>query len=167
MKPLDLIATAIVLLKAGNGKPTQSNLRRAHSTAYYALFHCLARDCADTLLGGDGAKRSRHAWRQTYRALDHGRAKDACSNHSVLKEFPKSIEDFANLFCSMQMKRHEADYDPDISLFKSDVETDVALVRQAITNFKCEPMKDRRAFCVHILFKTRPSPKMARQNENL
>ncbi len=155
MKPLDLLATADVLLKAGNGKPTQSNLRRAHSTAYYGLFHCLARECADTLLGGDGAKRSRHAWRQIYRALDHGKAKDACNQHKVLAKFSKPIEDFANLFNSMQVKRHEADYDPHISLFKSDVVNDVALVKQAIIDFKGQPIKDRRAFCVHVLFKVR------------
>lgn len=28
----------------------QAHLRRAVSTAYYALFHCLARCCADTLV---------------------------------------------------------------------------------------------------------------------
>ena len=155
MKPLDLLATADVLLKAGKGKPTQSNLRRAHSTAYYALFHCLARNCADTLLGGEGARRSNPAWRRTYRALDHGTAKTACSQQHSLATFSQPIQDFANLFNSMQIKRHEADYDPHISLFKSDVVNDVALVGQAIENFTSQPIKDRRAFCVHVLFKTR------------
>jgi hypothetical protein len=154
VKPLDLLATADVLLKAGNGKPTQSNLRRALSTAYYALFHCLARDCADTLLGGVGANRSQPAWRQTYRALDHGTAKAAC-RRQIMTEFPQSIVDFANLFHAMQIKRHEADYDPDTRLYKSDVVNDVALVRQAIIKFKIQPIKDRRAFCVHVLFKVR------------
>lgn len=154
MKPLDLLATADVLLKTGNGKPTQSNLRRAHSTAYYALFHCLARDCADTLLGGEGAQRSRPAWRQAYRALEHGTAKAACKN-KLMEKFSKPIADFANLFHTMQVKRHGADYDPHIRLSKSEVMFDVDLVRRTIIEFKSQPMKDRRAFCVHVLFKMR------------
>lgn len=72
-----------------------------------------------------------------------------------MMEFPQPIADFANLFHAMQIKRHEADYDPDTRLSKSDVLNDVALVRQAIIEFKKQPIKDRRAFCVHVLFKVR------------
>lgn len=155
MLPLDLIATAGALLKAGNGKPTQANLRRAHSSAYYALFHCLARDCADTLLGGTGAAKSRGAWRQTYRALEHKKSKDACRNRAWVAKFPQPIADFANAFVSMQEKRHLADYDPTIRLTKSEVTTDIALSEQAIKDFKIQPIKDRRAFCAYVLFKVR------------
>ena len=44
-------------------------MRRAVSTTYYALFHCMAAAGADLLVGGPGANRSRPAWRQAYRAL--------------------------------------------------------------------------------------------------
>jgi uncharacterized protein (UPF0332 family) len=155
VQPLDLIATARILLRAGNGKPTQSNLRRAHSSIYYSLFHCLARCCADTLLGGTGADRSQGAWRQAYRALEHNKTKDACKNANWIKKFPKAIEDFASTFVMMQEKRHAADYDPHIRLSKSEVINDIDFVVETIENFKASSIKDRRAFCAYVLLKVR------------
>ncbi len=73
----DLIATARRLAKASARKPRQADLKRAISTAYYALFHAIARDAAD-LLVGTGKDRPDKAWKQVYRALDHGPAKTAC-----------------------------------------------------------------------------------------
>jgi len=101
-RPDDLLSVADDLVSANIGKPRQSSLRRAVSTVYYAMFHCLARCCADTLIGSSGADRSKPAWRQVYRALDHGFAKNSCRNQEFIKKFPKDIEDFANSFVSMQ-----------------------------------------------------------------
>ena len=47
MNPRDLIETARRLVESGAAQPTQADLRRAVSTAYYALFHCLAAATAD------------------------------------------------------------------------------------------------------------------------
>ncbi len=49
--------------------------RRAVSTAYYAVFHALARLCADELIGKNG--RSSRDYERVYRALDHGPLKSA------------------------------------------------------------------------------------------
>ena len=57
-------------------KPRQADLKRAISTAYYALFHAMAKDAADMLVGV-GADRPDKAWTQLYRALQHGDAKNA------------------------------------------------------------------------------------------
>lgn len=143
------------LLVSGKGKPTQVNLRRAVSSTYYALFHCLARDSADLLVGGSGADRSKPAWAQVYRAVNHGQAKDACRNGQMIQKFPKKVEDFANLFVTMQKKRHSADYDPFERFTKSEVVQDIATVRSALAAFRTVPTKDRRAFCTYLLFKTR------------
>ena len=82
MNPEDLIRIARGLAGGaigGNiGRPRQAELRRAVSAAYYALFHALARCCADTLVGATPASRSQTAWTQTYRALEHGYAKNQC-----------------------------------------------------------------------------------------
>jgi hypothetical protein len=64
----ELIATARKLAKASPQKPRQADLKRAVSTAYYALFHALAKDAADMLVGV-GPSRPDKAWTQTYRAL--------------------------------------------------------------------------------------------------
>ena len=124
------------------------------STAYYALFHSLARTCADLLIGSAGSDRSKHAWQQAYRAIDHGTAKNACKDDKITK-FPKPIEDFANAFLSMQEKRHGADYDPFVKLKKSVVVQDIATVKQTIIDFASAPLKDRRAFCAFVVFKRR------------
>jgi hypothetical protein len=83
------------------------------------MFHTLAGCCADTPIGGSSAVRSKPAWNQVYRALDHGAAKAACENKTTMGKFPQSIQDFANNFVQMQIKRHDADYNPDCKLFKS------------------------------------------------
>lgn len=153
LKPLDLISSARLLV-AGNSKPSQANLRRATSSAYYALFHCLARTGADLLVGGQNAAKSKHTWKQVYRALEHGAAKTACAD-KLVQQFPKSIEDFANSFVAMQSKRHAADYDPTVKLIKSEVVQDIASAERTIRAFGVEGAKDRRAFCAFVLFKRR------------
>ena len=51
-----LVGTARRLATSGaKGKPRQSDLRRAISTAYYALFHALAKDGADLFVGAAAA----------------------------------------------------------------------------------------------------------------
>jgi hypothetical protein len=107
------------------------------------------------LIGGAGAKRSGGAWRQAYRALEHVKAKEACRNREWMRKFPKPIADFANMFVTMQQKRHAADYDPMINLTKSEVANDIDLVERAVEDFKGTPAKDRRAFCIYVLFKMR------------
>lgn len=153
MKSLDLVKAANALLQSSKGKPTEAFLRRATSTAYYAVFHCLAREGADLLIGGLNASRSKQAWAQTYRALEHGYAKAQCENMSVIKRFPKAIEDFANAFVTLQKKRHDADYNPLARLSKSTVQADIALAEQAIRAFKSESVADRRALCAWVLFR--------------
>ena len=129
-------------------------MRRAISTAYYALFHCTAKSCADLLIGGDSAQRSQEAWTQVYRSLAHGAAKDACSKNTISK-FPRQIQDFASQFVAMRKKRQSADYDPDAHYFKSSVLNDIAACEAAIRDFASAPIVDRRAFAAWVLFKTR------------
>ena len=156
MLPDDLLKTANELAESSSGKPRRSNLRRATSTAYYALFHTLARSCADLMVGGPGSERSKPAWNQVYRALEHGTARSACLNAALIRKFPREIQDFANVFVQMQKKRHMADYDPDHRPYKSEVLNDIATVESAIADFHRAPTKDRRAFVALVLFKSRP-----------
>lgn len=153
MLPDDLIATADTLLAANVRRPRQSDLRRAVSTVYYAMFHTLAKCCADLLVGGSGSQRSKPAWKQVYRALEHGTAKNACSNKKLLGKFPAEIQHFGNQFVQMQVKRHSADYDPDQNFYKTDVLIDIAVTEFTISEFKKVPLKDRRAFAAFVLLK--------------
>ena len=65
MNSRDLIETARGLTELSPRRPSQANLRRALSTAYYAVFHSLAGAIADILMG----KGRNEAWHQVYRKV--------------------------------------------------------------------------------------------------
>jgi len=153
VKPLDLIDAAGDLLKLSHGRPSQACLRRAQSTVYYALFHCLARECADLLVCAAGMAHSREAWSRTYRALEHGHAKAQCENLGAMAKFPSGIREFANAFAALQKKRHEADYDPFGRFSKTVVQEDIRAAERVIEGFKGAGVVERRAFCVWVLLR--------------
>ena len=154
MDPGHLLKAARSLAASSKGKPKQAYLKRAASTTYYAMFHCLARTCADLLIGGTGSQRSMPAWTQVYRALDHGAARNVCSGQ-LMPNFPREIQDFANVFVTMQKKRHDADYDPQCFVFKSAILADISNVETVIADFEIAPAKDRRAFAAAVLLRKR------------
>ena len=156
MDHADLISGARYLIRRSELKPKQADLRRAQSAAYYALFHVLARCGSDSLVGGQGSERSKHAWRQAYRALEHGHAKTQCKQSSVIKKFPSEVEDFANLFVLMQGRRHRADYDPHYRTTRSEVTADLDAVKAVIDQFMTVQPKDKRVFATWVLLKSRP-----------
>ena len=155
MKPPDLLDVAKTLASTGGRRPKEASLRRATSTAYYALFHALAACCADSIVGGAGSNRSAPAWRQVYRALDHGHAKNQCRNTSVLQHFPVAVQDFARTFADLQERRHSADYDPHFVITKSEAVNDIANAELAIQKLKSANLKDKRAFAAWVMFKQR------------
>ncbi len=155
MEPQDFIAISEELIPTGQGGPNRSCLRRAVSTTYYALFHCLAHSCADTLIGGSSAVRKTNAWILTYRALNHGFAKQRCRDENGLGQFPLEIRGFAETFARMQESRHRADYAPDEVLQKSEVIRSIQEAKAAIRNFEGKSLAERRAFAAYILFKGR------------
>lgn len=156
LTPEALLSTADHLLITKGGRPSEANLRRATSTTYYALFHCLAKCGADLLIGGGRAARSQSAWRQVYRALEHSSTNKCGKNNETLKKFPDDVIDFANKFRSMKIKRENADYDPTEKFFKSSVMLDIAEARDVIDRFNSSPRKDRCAFAAFMLFKLHP-----------
>ena len=133
-------------------RPRRADLCRAVSTAYYALFHCLARTCADRLAGGTGSV-DRPMWRRVYRALDHGDARKRCKN--VPPSFPEAVRDFGQRFAELQRKRHFADYDPARLFMKSDVVKDIESARTAVERFLETQASVRRDFAIHVLLKDR------------
>lgn len=126
------------------------------STAYYALFHCLATCCADMLVGGPNSNRSEGAWVQAYRALRHGDARSRCKNVFV-RRFPTEIQQFADHFVAMQEQRHAADYNPAEKFSKSSVTLDITATSNIIDNFTKAAAKDQRAFAVYVLLPLRQS----------
>ncbi len=147
MQPRDLIASARRLAGRGRrGKPRQSDLKRTMSTAYYAMFHALCRNCADSFIGKTPPLRSQRAWSQAYRAVNHGYAKKQCRDRGVMERFPRDIEDFAIQFAILQEKRHQADYDPSKAFTRHDVLAAIDAAEAAIKKLKASNIKDQRAF---------------------
>ena len=161
MNPYDLIRIAEHLasgaIRDGRGRPVQAELRRAVSTAYYAMFHALALCCANMLVGTTRARRSQQAWRQVYRALEHGYARNQCSNRGMLSRFPQQIQDFGELFTVMQRQRQDADYDPDAEFFRSGVQAFIDETKRGVTQLGESDARDQRAFAVYVLFRIRQS----------
>ena len=76
-----LIDAADLLVQ--EGAHSSAFRRRAVSTAYYAVFHALAKHCADVLL--QPIKRNSYEYEQVYRALQLGTLKSAFAKHGSKK----------------------------------------------------------------------------------
>lgn len=159
MDPNDLLKIARLLaggaVSGAIGRPRQTELRRAVSAAYYAMFHTLASSCAIHFVGATVKDGNRRAWRQAYRALGHGDARQRCENTSIVSKFPIAIREFAQQFVQMQIQRHSADYDPTARFLRLDVVNHIEETTRIISNFNSAPRSDKRAFAVYVLLRAR------------
>ena len=156
MNPEDFIKDARSLLQqTGSGRPSQSSLRRALSTAYYAMFHALARNGADMLVGAKPKVRTSDSWKNVYRSLEHTRAKKVFGNSSVMGHFPPAIQKFGEVFAKMLQKRHEADYNPHARFTKTAVISDIDDAERVVADLKNASREDLRTLAVCIFFKQR------------
>jgi uncharacterized protein (UPF0332 family) len=138
------------LAKANPKRPAQPYLKRAISTAYYAMFEVLAKECANSFVGKKNCK----AWYQVCRSLEHTFAKGQCNRAATLN-FPQEIQAFAYSFVRLQEDRHKADYDHSSSFTRADVLVKIQEAEIAIQRLRTAPRFDRRAFAVWVMFKTR------------
>lgn len=155
LRPSDLLETARHLAVADRHRPRQARLRRAVSSAYYAVFHHLAATCSDLLVGaGRGGRRS-PAWRHVYRSLEHGLARSVCIDGRRMATFPVGVRSFAESFVALQRRRHLADYDPAIRFTRLEVLADIGDAAAAIRGFHAEAAAHRRAFAALVRLKSR------------
>jgi uncharacterized protein (UPF0332 family) len=107
--PDQLLEQAQHLANRERTKPRQASLRRAVSTAYYALFHLLTTEAAKNWKQLD----QRHA---LARSFEHGRMKSASERIGKPQTIPPSSPEdhlrlVATTFVRAQQQRHTADYD--------------------------------------------------------
>lgn len=141
--------------RLAEGSPTQTDLRRAISSVYYAVFHAICQSNAGTLVGEDPQSRDQAAWRQAYRALEHGYARRRCQSARSDSRFSPAVYELAGRFVRLQDRRHRADYDPDESFTQEEVLTVATQVESAIADFRTVPAQERRAFAVYVLMRER------------
>lgn len=150
-----MIVTARKLARASTERPRQAELKRAVSTAYYALFHAIAQDVADLFVGAAQRPQS-DAWVRAYRALQHGEAKTACQQIRSAGVLPPAIIRCANAFILLQEQRHSADYDPAHRVLRADALEAIRLAEAAIHDLKSADRNDRRKFAAQLVFRRRP-----------
>ena len=111
----ELLETARYLLRQNNKKPTAGAIRRAVSTAYYALFHRLIEAATADLVASADQQQA------LARSFDHGKMRAICA--TVTKSpvppvpaailggpVPGELKEVAEAFLELQDRRHDADY---------------------------------------------------------
>ena len=159
--PNQLLDVAAELARApSRGAPRQAKLRRAISTAYYALFHCMVGAASDLLAGQNARGTKRHT--SVYRAFEHKRMADVCkqvSQGTLRNEsgvpFHTNIQECAAAFAELQESRHGADYDPTLRLPLSDAKAAVSKARDAVEKLQAAPNDERFYFLTLLQFKPR------------
>lgn len=154
LDPAELLRTSKLLLEPAAGAPaSDGQLRRAVSTAYYALFHTLLKAAAERFMGAGSAGRPGYAI--LYRGFSHGRMKSVCQAVDVAQlsahlsrqlgrsAIDRSLRDCASGFVALQLARHQADYDP-LARFDLAYATDIVdLATLAIDAFASAPVEER------------------------
>jgi len=84
LDPLELLAVARLL--AADAQPSEAQLRRAVSTAYYALFHKVLQAAAGRFMGLN--KETSAGYSLIYRGFDHRNMRTVCEalDVSTLKD---------------------------------------------------------------------------------
>lgn len=142
LDPARLLDVSKLLVGVGRkGAPSQVFLRRAVSTAYYAVFHALV----------GRSKRRTTRYSLLYRAFEHGRMREICENldKDALGKRAKSalgvsvldqdLREVAATFVFLQQQRHWADYAPQGRTSRADVadmvdQAEVAIARLTSAN---------------------------------
>jgi hypothetical protein len=149
------VAEELANHKSGAGRPRPVWLRRAVSTAYYGLYHCICLEAARHML--PNGREEQQLWMA--RAFGHAEIKECCawidgrqgcSRKRVLllvRELKTaSIAGVAGSFCDLQEARHRADYDHLAVFSKAATVAHVADARSSISQVGGAPPDERDAF---------------------
>jgi hypothetical protein len=169
--PVQLLALARELVAKDKAAPSDAHVRRAVSTAYYALFHAVLRAAADRFVGA--AETQSAAFAIVYRSFDHGHMRTMCValNVTVLKgelrqrllrdSVGADARRFAANFVELQLARQRADYDPHAAYTAVDAAILTDGSEAAIAAFGRIPPEEQRDLLALLLARGRalaPSP---------
>lgn len=164
--PQSLVSTARLLLGETNkGAPNQTRLRRAVSTAYYALFHSILRGAGDAFVGAN--QRATPRYETMYRGFEHRLMKEICIAVDKQTLNPKAaramgstqvsqeIRDVASAFVTLQDRRHWADYAPSGKIPRSEARDLVDLSEFAASQLRVADNDERRNFLAYLMHGSR------------
>ena len=146
-------------LNAGH-PPSGESVRRAVSTAYYALFHALVGDAAERFVG---AAPTSVAFEVIYRGFNHAdinrvfvavdkpTLSDAYKRRLRRQAASRPIRDFAETFIATQELRHLADYNPLIDIAQSEAADLIDGVGAALPNLaNADPQEKADLFAIML-----------------
>jgi uncharacterized protein (UPF0332 family) len=128
----DLLADANHLAGRGGKNPKQSRLRRAVSTAYYALFHLLVADFTANWRVTDERVRLGRMFEHRRMSGAVLKLQDKNNPTAVEVELQKVISAFAQL----QEDRYKADYDVGWIWSRTDVANTLAIADEAFKTWR-------------------------------
>jgi hypothetical protein len=135
----DLLQQADHLATWEGPNPSQASLRRAVSTAYYALFHLLVAQASLRWQGSLEAKTGLE------RGFAHGLMKNVSMQfgkatwedwHGRQQTVPPALRNVAQAFVILQEERHKADYNNHLQWSLSDVELTLNKARSAFQSWE-------------------------------
>jgi uncharacterized protein (UPF0332 family) len=138
----------------------QADLKRAISTAYYALFHSVLRAVADEFVGARQRRSARYAL--VYRSIDHrtlrelaaeARKQQASNRYEPYVPkggFEPGLVEFSQAVRDLRDKRHAADYDPAARFKPSDAERAITTARDAMRLLR-EASEEQRKMYLSLL----------------
>ena len=142
-------------------RPKQASLRRAVSSAYYALFHLLIRE-ATVLLAPPSPP---HLWPLVARAFQHNEMRAVArtfesggslgSHHPRIQPSPE-LREVAGALRKLQEARHAADYDLQVKFTRATVALLLLEAERAFTTWsKIRRDEDAKVFLTALLLEKR------------
>jgi uncharacterized protein (UPF0332 family) len=145
-----MLDAAQILLEAG--RSSSAFKRRAVSTAYYAVFHALAKSCSTSVLPGETY--DSRDFERVYRTLDHGPLATAF-NKDPLNQID-AVRRIGEVVVRLQSERKRADYLPPTRNVFSVSQANALLrqAREAVQAIDALSAEERRTLAVWLLFKS-------------
>jgi uncharacterized protein (UPF0332 family) len=148
-----LVATARGLTRR-RGRARRSDLNRAVSTAYYALFAAIAFRLTTSLCGTRAAGREA-SWDGVYRSIGHDALQSMLARHAVGHPVSDRARALSAAFARMKQQRNLADYDPAFRVTRARAEQLVADCEEALHLVEQISAQDWLALAVALLVKTK------------
>lgn len=121
----------------GPGRPRTIELRRAVSTAYYAVFHKLGQHAAMRLIG-DGWTSRHSAVARWIAHADLAKLADASNGlgnsalQAAMQPVDPRLSDLSQRFVDLQVARHDADYNDLFNITREEARLAVGSARRAV-----------------------------------
>ena len=129
-----------------------ASAHRAVSTAYYAVFHALKEDIANTLVNQPTNQFSADQWTKIYREGNHRRIRDSLYNNR--QPMSNNGAYFASEYRSLHNARIQADYNPRVTYDDQDATVWIDRAETALRTLLQLPQDEKGAIFALVILGT-------------